>query len=106
MSPASDPSPFRGIGEQPLIRVIVRAGSLADESADGTRLVGIRTPEEGMTEVRKGGILQRFAIRGESGQTMSEYAVVLTVVAMGVAGTIGILRGAILAGINQVIGQL
>jgi Flp pilus assembly pilin Flp len=48
-------------------------------------------------------ILQSDWIGGEAGQTMSEYAIVLAVICVGVVTTLGVLRVEIVAGLNQAI---
>lgn len=44
--------------------------------------------------------------KGEEGQTMAEYGVVLAVITIGVVGALGILSGAISAAIDRVVGFL
>jgi Flp pilus assembly pilin Flp len=45
-------------------------------------------------------------LRGESGQTMAEYAVVLAVITIAVVVTLGLLSSSVSAQLNSVIGIL
>ena len=49
---------------------------------------------------------QRSRVAAEGGQTMAEYALVLTVIVIGIIVAIGLLSGAIETAINSVVGYL
>ena len=50
-------------------------------------------------------IIERW-VANEDGQTMSEYAVVLAVVSLGIMAAIGILSGTVINAVNRVTGLL
>jgi Flp pilus assembly pilin Flp len=51
-------------------------------------------------------IATRYAVRSQTGQTMAEYAVVLTLITAGIVTVLGVLSGKIAALFTQVAGFL